>query len=161
VIIISDTSPVSNLLLVGRLSLLESLFKEMIVPAAVDKEIRRLSAFETDISAYLDADWITVVPPASLEKVTALRHNLDEGEAEAIVLAEEFKCDLLLMDERKGSKIARARGINTIGLLGVLLKAKELGLIKNAKPVLHDLKYIAGFWIGEELEKEFLKDVNE
>ena len=51
--------------------------------------------------------------------------NLDRGESEAIVLAKELHADFLLMDERLGTSTAESMGISTIGLLGVLIKAKE------------------------------------
>ena len=87
--------------------------------------------------------------------------KLDAGEAQAIVLALETNCDLLLMDERIGTNVARQEGLQTIGLVGVLIKAKENGIIKEVRGILSDLKQQAGFWLGEKLEKQILENLNE
>ena len=117
-IVISDTSPISNLLLIQRLDILQSVFTEVIVPTAVDREIQALKKFGKDIGRYQTAKWITVSEPSDLEKLKTLRTILDEGEAQAIALAIELKCELLLMDERLGTTVARDEGLQTVGLAG-------------------------------------------
>ena len=114
-IVVSDTSPVSNLILLGRLDILRKLFSEIIIPPAVDAEIRALKQFGKDLREYETAEWIKVIAPANLQKVQTLQVNLDEGEAQAIALALEINCALLLMDERNGTNIARQEGLQTVG----------------------------------------------
>lgn len=160
-IIVSDTSPVSNLILIGRLDILEKLFNEIIVPPAVDREIRALKRFGKDLSEYENAGWIKVFQPQNLQKVQTLQTTLDAGEAQAIVLALEMNCDLLLMDERIGTNVARQQGLQTVGLVGVLIKAKEQGNIKEVGKILKELKQTAGFWLGEKLESQILKNLGE
>jgi hypothetical protein len=160
-IVVSDTSPISNLLIIDRIYILKDLFSEVTIPPAVDSEILELKKFNVDISSYRNAGWIQVSTPSNIHKVTALERNLDEGESQAIALAIEIKCDLLLIDERIGTKIARDEGLNTIGLIGVLIKAKEKGLIPNLKTVLTELRTSAGFWIGDALQERILKDAGE
>ncbi len=87
--------------------------------------------------------------------------EIDEGESEAIVLAIEMGADYLLIDERIGTNKAREKGLETIGLLGVLIKAKEKGIIEKVETILDDLMNKAGFWIGEKLKERVLKEVNE
>ncbi len=160
-IIVSDTSPVSNLILIRRLIILQKLFSEIIVPPAVDDEIRTLKQFGKDLSEYENAEWIKVYQPTNLQKVRMLQAKLDEGEAQAIVLALETNCDLLLMDERIGTNIARQEGLQTVGLVGVLIKAKKEKIIKEVSEILHELKYEAGFWLGIELENKILEELGE
>lgn len=160
-IIVSDTSPVSNLILIRQLDILRKLFYEIIVPPAVDAEVRALKQFGIDLSEYENDGWIKISQPANLQKVQTLQAKLDAGEAQAIVLALETNCDLLLMDERIGTNVARQEGLQTIGLVGVLIKAKENGIIKEARPILSDLKHLAGFWLGEKLENQILENLGE
>lgn len=160
-IIVSDTSPVSNLILIQRLDILQKLFSEIIVPPAVDAEIRALKQFGKDLNDYQNADWIKVSQPANLQKVQTLQIKLDAGEAQAIVLALETNCDLLLMDERIGTNIARQEGLQTIGLVGVLIKAKENEIVKEVREILSQLKQQAGFWLGEKLENQILRNLDE
>lgn len=160
-IVVSDTSPISNLILVERLDILRELFSDVIVPPAVDREIKALKALGKDIRDYEAAGWIKVSTPSDWRKVNTMKTRLDEGEAEAITLALELKCDLLLMDERIGTRIAREEGLLTVGLVGVLIKAKKMNLIEAVRPILIDLKTKAGFWLGDKLERKILEELDE
>lgn len=160
-IIVSDTSPISNLILIQRLDILQKLFSEIIVPPAVDAEIQALRQFDKDLGEYENAVWIKIIEPHNLEKVQMLQSDLGTGEAQAITLALEINCDLLLMDERIGTNIARKEGLKTIGLVGVLIEAKQRGVVNNVKEILDDLNSQAGFWLGETLRNQILKDLDE
>jgi uncharacterized protein len=160
-IVISDTSPISNLLLIGRLSLLQKVFGTLLIPPVVDEEIRALTVFGKDISEYENANWITVRAVLNKQKLRILQQNLDDGEAEAILLALETNCNMLLIDERLGTKIAQQEGLQTIGLLGVLIKAKNEQIIPALQPILYELRHTAGFWLGEKLEQRILLDIGE
>jgi hypothetical protein len=72
-----------------------------------------------------------------------------------------LEADLLLLDERKGRIVAARLGINHIGILGVLIKAKQEKLIPAVKPVIDKLMEQAGFWIGEELYSYILQVAGE
>ncbi len=65
------------------------------------------------------------------------------------------------MDERRARRTAAAAGITVTGLLGVVARAKQAGLIDLAKPVLDELIETARFWIGPELYKEVLSEMGE
>ncbi len=160
-VVVSDTSPIANLIVINRLDLLHTLFEEIIVPAAVDKEIRQLQQSGKNIQAYEEATWFKILEAKETEKVNKLKADLDAGEAEAIAIALELKCDLLLMDERLGTNIAEKEGLFTIGLLGLLIKAKQKGIINEIKPLMMDLKEKAGFWIGTKLFEQILRDEHE
>ena len=94
-------------------------------------------------------------------QVTRLLSSLHKGEAEAIVLAAECKADYLLIDERRGRAIAAGRGVPSIGLIGVLLFAKQRGFITGVKQCLVDLQSQAGFYLSEPLIKRALEAANE
>lgn len=160
-IVVSDTSPISNLLLVGRLDILERLFQEIILPPAVHAEVLALKSLGKDVSAYESAKWISVRAPLQREKVTSLSLKLDQGESEAIAMAIEIGCDLLLIDERRGTRIAREEGLRTIGLAGVRIDAKRSKVVEEIRPLLEDLKSKAGFCLGQHLENRVLAEADE
>lgn len=95
------------------------------------------------------------------EYFVKLLKTLDPGEAEAIVLAIELKADALLIDEKKGRKIAQEHGIIITGLLGILVDAKEEKLLRNVKPVLDKLVFEIGFRISPGLYQDILKKIKE
>ena len=153
-IVISDTSCVTNLLAIGEERLLERLFTEVVIPEAVGHELRREHA---QLPGF-----IRVVAIRDVGAAQHLASNLlAEGEAEAIVLAEELAADFLLMDETAGRAVATQRGLRVIGLLGVLRRAKDRGLIAAIRPLLAALQNDAGFWVSPELRQRVLEDAGE
>ncbi|MBL7797581.1 MAG: DUF3368 domain-containing protein [Saprospiraceae bacterium] len=153
-IVVSDTSAISNLFAVGKLELLRDLFDSIVMPIGVMRELAKLEDFGYDISKIGTASWIIVQHARDTATVFNLARHLDSGESEAIVLAQELNADYLLIDERRGWKIANSLGIKTMGVLGVLLKAKSEGLIPTISTILHDLETTAGFWVSDALRKE-------
>lgn len=157
-VIVSDTSIITNLIQIGELSLLRKIFGKVQIPTKVYDELQKLP---DQITLIDKIDWIAVVSIENQSLFNELIQYLDPGEAESIVLALETKADLLLIDERKGRRIAKEYGILITGLLGVLLEAKSLGLVTALKPLLEKLKQEAGFRIGSELLREVLKKAGE
>lgn len=159
-IVVSDTSAILNLAVIGRLELLQALYQTILIPQAVYLEITAdaLLPGATDVS---NAKWITVRQVTNTVAVMALQTELDAGEAEAIILADEVKADWLLMDEALGRNVAQRFGLRFIGLLGVLLQAKRAGLVTEVKVVLDELQTRAGFWISRDLYTRILQQAGE
>ena len=103
-IIISDTTPIISLLKINRLDLLEKSFGEVLIPNAVYKELTADNRFKSEATSIKEASYIKSVSVSNPEAVRILRMatGLDQGESEAIVLTDELKADILLMDEAKG-----------------------------------------------------------
>lgn len=161
-IVVSDTSPVSSLYLIGHLNLLPAIFGEIIIPEKVWQELLVLeSDFGHDLSIFKTASWLVVYPAADIAEVVRLQGFLDAGESEAIVLAKELHADYLLIDEMEGRRAAAHEGLKTIGILGVIIRAKTAGLIQLVQPLLEDLRVKARFYIHEQLYNEVLKQAGE
>ena len=126
-IVVSDTTPLISLLKIERLSLLEKLFGEVLIPQAVFDELTSDERFQLEAEQIKQKQFISVKPVSNPESVSILKRatGLDQGESEAIVLTDELKADLLLMDEAKGRSISNQMGFRIMGTIGVLMAAYE------------------------------------
>jgi len=153
VIVVSDTSPLTALISIGKAEVLRSLFGEVLIPPAVYAELRR---FHKSLPEFVRVQ--SVADAASVEQ---LRGRLDVGEAEAIVLAQETRADYLLMDEIAGRDVARQHGLRVIGALGVLTEAKKHRLIRSVREVLDQLEAETTFFVAADLKARVLKEAGE
>jgi len=129
-VVISDTSPLHSLVLIGHVELLPGLYTEVLIPEAVADELRRPATPEPVRRWIADPpQWLQVVPLTALPSFRPL-DRLDRGEHDAILLALHLKADLVLMDDREGAEEARSLGLSVTGTLGILDRAAERGLIE-------------------------------
>lgn len=126
-VVVSNSSVIIALARICRLDLLEKLFREILVPEAVWREVTVRG--KPGSEKVLRADFVRVGKVCSRRLVSLLKEFIDEGEAEAAVLALEAKADLLLVDDRD----ARRLGLQVMGTLGVLALAKYNGLVPKIK----------------------------
>lgn len=161
-IVVSDTSPISGLLLIGELHLLPALFGRVVVPKKVMHELLVLEThFGYDLSELKTAAWLQTETVLDVTAVGRLQTFLDDGESEAIVLARELHAKYLLMDEREGRDAAADFGLKTIGLLGVLVMAKNVGLVLSVRQLMDALRSKARFFIAQKLYEHILTQVGE
>jgi predicted nucleic acid-binding protein len=164
VIVVSDTSPITNFAAIGQLDLLRQLYESIIIPVAVYNEMVSIGTLVPGAVEVQTLSWIqtqTVANTQSVMDVQSSQDDIDLGEAEAIALALELKADLLLMDERRGRALAANYGLNVIGLLGVLLQAKRNGSIPAVKLVMDRLIEEADFRVSSQLYATVLKTADE
>ncbi len=134
-ILIADSSALVALAIVDKLDVLDRLFGSVYIPKAVFDEISKKDKPESEkLTDYCMSRVIDI-----REQVN-FNISLGLGESEAIVLYKEKNADFLLCDDKKAKKFAQTFGINTIGSLGILLKAKEKKLIDSINPLLVLLK---------------------
>jgi uncharacterized protein len=152
-IVVSDTSPLTALLTVGQADLLPQLFQEVVVPEAVKAELLRC---HPNLPR-----WLRVEPLRNQSQADLYRQTVDRGEAEAIALAQELAADYLLIDERKGRRLARREGLSVVGLLGVVLLARRRNLVPSARALLLRLDRDAGVYLRDDLKETALKSVGE
>jgi predicted nucleic acid-binding protein len=162
VIVISDTSSITSLAAIGKLDLLKQLYTKILIPEAVYWELTSTSIPVPGAVEVQTFDWIEVRQVQNRSLITTLlKQQLDEGECEAIALAIELNAELLLIDERRGRGEANRLGLRIIGLLGVLVEAKQKRLIVVVKPLLDGLIATAGFRVGDALYTRILQIVGE
>lgn len=147
-IIVSDTSCLILFYKIGEFELLHKVFGQIIITETIFKEFNRPIP-----------DWIHVLNPSTNLHI-GLKSFLDAGEASAISLASEFKDSILIIDELKGRKIAKELGLKITGSIGVLLTAKNKGIISLIKPLLEKIRE-TNFRLSDELIKTTLFHANE
>ena len=139
-VVVADTSPLTALLYLKLIEILPVLYGRVYIPRAVASELETLVDFGYDIS-FLNRNEEFVVKDAGDQYILQDWYSiLDIGEAEAIALAIELKADILLIDEKLGKQVAERNHIYCKGVIGVLIEAKLKGIIKEIKPLIHELK---------------------
>jgi predicted nucleic acid-binding protein len=157
--VVSNTSPILNLAIVGQLSLLRGQFDEVWIPPAAIEELRVKEDLPgcQAVREAMEAGWLQVKEVADRALVQALRRDLERGEAEAIALAVQMKAAPVLLDEREGRKAAKSLGLKVTGVLGVLLRARREGTLPSLRKAMEKLQEDAGFRISPDLFAQLLK----
>lgn len=146
--VVLNNTPLVALWSINRWELLHDLFGEVHVPPAVEAEFL---ATETGSrrKALSQAAWIQVTAVDNPRHVRSFV-GLDQGEAETLALAIEQDARLVIIDEIKGRRFAHRLGLPLTGTMGVLLLAKENGLVNKIAPLIDQLQE-SGFYITPEL----------
>ncbi len=159
--VVSDSSPLINLYLIGRFHLLQEFYTQIEIPLAVYTELIQDGKEGALFFQHLkDKGFLKVeeIEPTALLKL--LHRDLDDGEAEAIALAIDCKADLVLLDEKEARSIAREYNLKLTGVIGILLRAKLERRIPTIKNELNLLR-VKGFWIGKEIYEKVLQEAGE
>lgn len=150
--IVSNTGPLIGLAKIDRLSILKDIATKIIIPPMVQRELLGKTGIESERIDNALNDFINVIELKSLDSaIEDALADLDEGERQAIALASTFSKDvLLLLDDRAGRSVAEKLNIPTTGLIGILLLAKEKGILENIGSLINELRS-QGYWISEEI----------
>lgn len=160
-IVVSNTTPLIGLAVIDQFHLLQALFGEIYIPQAVYKEVIVAGKIAKGAKRQVSqASWITAVPIQDQLAVNVLLDEMDQGEAETIILSQELKADWVLMDEKKGRRKLTQMGVQKIGTVGILLKAKQLGMLPIVRPHLELLRE-KGFSISQPVIDAVLQKANE
>lgn len=149
-VVISNSSPIIHLAKIGRLNLLERLYGRIFVPEKVYLECTDTVHYRKEVELISQSAWIKRCSIEDSRLFRLLYAEIDAGEAEALVLALEQKADLLLLDDQEARNKARKLGLPITGALGVLLKAKNEGMINSFAEDIQKLQK-SGFWLSREL----------
>ncbi len=158
--IISNTGPLIALATIDRLDILNNLFEKVVVPEAVHYELLEGGPAQAGTNSYQQATWVKV------ETLTApldplLDNVLDTGEASVIQLAREKQIDRVLIDERKGRKIAREiYQLRVIGTARILVEAKRHGFLDNVQNIISQMTD-NGYRIHDNIVAHILKEAGE
>jgi predicted nucleic acid-binding protein len=148
-LVVSDTSPLVALQQIDELKILHSLFGEVVIPPAVERELG---------PGFPRPPWLITRPLAM--RAPPLQPTLGAGESEAITLASQDGAQLLLLDDRPARRLAPSLGIPVLGTLGLLIRAKEQGLLAAVKPYIETLLR-GGFRASPALVERILAQAGE
>lgn len=126
-LVVADSSPLHYLILVDAIEVLPRLYARVLVPHVVTEELAHPHTPE-QVRLWMASlpPWLEVQPPRRLDDPILLQ--LDPGESQASLLAQELQADFLLMDDEDGRRAAHQRALSVLGTLGVLARAAEQGL---------------------------------
>ena len=160
-LLVADSGPLIALARLDLLALPGRLFERVLVTAVVWDEVTRAPrpAEVAPLLACLHAGLIEVLPTPASASSAPVDLRLDEGEQSAIALALDVKATLLI-DERLGRASAQAAGLQVIGTLGLLARARQQGWIGPLRPVL-DALAASGYFLAPLLVEQVLQAVGE
>ncbi len=161
--VVSNTSPLSNLAVLGELDLLRRKYGRIVIPEAVRRELARLDHPEgrARIEAACQAGWLVVETVPDRRLLPVLRARIDEGEAEAIELARQTNSVLLIIDDLDGRLVAAEASVPYTGLLGVLAEEKIAGNLPSLKAMIDRLRKECRFFVSAQVEARVLAGVDE
>ncbi len=147
--IVADAGPLIALAKVDALALIQSLFEFVSVPQSVWDEVMAKSGVEVERLTAASDDFLRVEPNVVLaEPLAKTVRGLGAGEQQAIALA-LTQASVLLADDWKARRVAQALGVSVTGTAGVLLLAKEKGLLDKVRPHLEAMRR-AGYWLSDD-----------
>lgn len=148
-VVISDTSCLILYDKIGELEILRNTFSTILVTREVAEEYGQGLP-----------NWINIKIIKNLRQYEELKEELGPGEASSIVLAKEMSGSLLVIDEKRGRRVANELKIEIIGSFGILLKAKEKGVIKSVRKIIEKIDQ-TNFRISRTIRAELLRRAGE
>lgn len=158
-ILVLDASPLITLARTGSLDLLRQLADQIAIPDVVYAESVSRTPGRPGSIEIAQADWIMRRTVENRARVQLLHTYVGLGEAEAIVLTREIRADAVVLDDATARRLAEQR-CRVVGLLGLLVVAKQHGLLSAVKPLLDTMRN-SGFFVGDELYATILRQVAE
>ena len=157
-VVISDTTCLTNFYAVGLLHLLPELYSQVFIPRAVWLELQVIPEQAKKLE---NETWLVIDDRSlNLQAVLTIDPQLHKGECEALSLSIAVGADLCVLDELAGRYVANKLNVPVIGMLGILLVAKRKGLVPAIKPLLNDLSE-NGFYMNDSLVKRVLRAADE
>jgi predicted nucleic acid-binding protein len=158
--VVADAGPLIILSAIGKIDLLGDLYGSVLIPDAVFFEVTTVGADRPGSAELLAASWAIraeVQPPPDL----LLAWDLGAGESEAITLALRRHARLLLLDDRRARQIAEiGYGLRVKGAPGILVEAKQRGLIRAVQPLLEEMR-ARGYFLAQSVIDRAISEAGE
>ncbi len=150
---VTNSSVLIALSKIGQLSVLSQRFPDgVLLPQAVWQEVVGTGAGQSGAQEVASASWLIVREVANESLVSLFQMELDAGEAEAIALFSEEPVEAILLDEKNARRVARRMGLPVLGTVGILIWAKQTGLIPTLKEQLDALQTQGQFRLSQRIQ---------
>lgn len=158
--VVVNSTPLLVLGNIGQLDILRRMYGNIVIPEAVYREVTEKD--DAASQALLAAkNWIEVQTIRNPDEYALHRARLHAGEVETMILAQqEPAADIVVLDDNAARKTAEFLGLNVTGTIGILVKAKQSGIIQQVKPLLNEMMQ-NGFFISERLLRMILEAAGE
>jgi predicted nucleic acid-binding protein len=159
-LVVCDTSPIRALHVLGLLRILPVLFEEVLLAPAV---VAELAVEVPGIGAVDCSKWefLRVASPKSVDAVRESFAGLGSGECQALALAVERHADFVLIDDGEARAAAKRLNLVPLGVLGTLVRAKDVGLVPTVAPLIDRLVEEIGFRVSPQVRRDVLDLANE
>lgn len=155
--VIANASTLIGLSRIGQLNILREIFHEVVIPQSVYDEVVTESKYGSE--EIKSAKYLKVEKVTDNKVIELFLGYLGRGEAEVLTLSKEKRAELILIDEKKARKAARRARFKVIGVLGLLLEAKNKGMIRAVKPFIEELNK-KGFRLSKKVTERALKEAS-
>ncbi len=158
--VVCDSTVIIGFAKIGKIYLLKDVFKEVYIPDAVYFEVVVKGKERPGVKEVENAAWIHRRKIKDTRNVEMLVAEIGRGEAEVLVLGKELSADWLIIDDERARTAAISAGFHVIGLIGILLLAKQLKFLPSIKALLDELKD-KKFRLSDKIREEVLKRAGE
>lgn len=154
-LVVVNATPIIALALIDKLEVLHVLYDRVIIPSAVQAEVYAGGTAGIGVRELREAAWVEVISLQDPSRANLIA-DLAPGEAEVIALAQERNADLVIIDERLARRHAERLDMRLTGTLGILLRAKQRGMVEAVAPLIEQLRQ-GGIHLGDDVVREVLR----
>ncbi len=159
-VVVVNSTPIIALASIQRLDLFKALYEVTYIPKAVFDEVMIKDNSQAQLELVKAREWIITKSISNNEAKKFFKVQLHEGEVEVMILGLEISADLLVIDDYMAREYAKYLDFKVTGSLGVLLRAKEKGIIPKIKPLMNDF-IENGIYISDKLYYDILEIAEE
>jgi predicted nucleic acid-binding protein len=157
--VVSNASPLIALFKSGQSALLQGLFRSVLVPDAVWREVSAGAPEDPAVRGLSNCPWLTRLPPEPIDP-QVLAWDAGPGETEMLAYARRHPDVRAVVDDDYARRCARSLGVPVLGTCGLLVLAKRRGLITKVEPGMRALQD-AGLWLSPTVIQAVLDEVGE
>ena len=158
--VVVNSTPIISLHSVGRLDLLEKMYDKIHIPYAVYEEVCIDGDVVIDEGLLMSFSNFSIERISNAEAKRYFRTSLHKGEVETMILANELKANLCIIDDQIARNYAKFLGLTVTGTLGLLIKSKEHGFVENVTPLM-DTLIQNGIYISSKLYADIQRITDE